>query len=44
MRYFSKFPKMFYDVEGNGNEKLIPDIFRRIKIKDKIRDNIYQKL
>jgi len=40
MRYFSKFPKMFYDVEGNGNEKLIPDIFRRIKIKDKIRDNI----
>ena len=38
--YFSKFPKMLYDLQDNGNLKLVPDIFRRIKVRSKIKDNI----
>ena len=39
MAYFSQFPKLIYDIAGNGNEKVLPDIFRRIKIRDKVKDN-----
>jgi len=28
--YFSYFPKMLYDVEGNGNPKVVTDILRRV--------------
>jgi len=38
--YFSQFPKMIYDIKGNGHYKLVPDIFRRVKIKSKIKDNL----
>ena len=40
MKYFAKFPKIVYDITGNGNVKLVPDIFRRIKVRSKIRDNV----
>ena len=31
MSYFSRFPIMIYDVKGNDNYKLLPDILRRVK-------------
>ena len=36
--YFSKFPKGNYDITGNGNQKLVTDLFRRIKLRSKISD------
>ena len=38
--YFTKFPKLLYDIKQDGNVKLVTDIFRRIKVREKIRDNI----
>ncbi len=38
--YFTKFPKMLYDLKSDGNVKVVTDIFRRIKVRDKIGDNI----
>ncbi len=40
MSYFAQFPKIQYDIKGDGNVNVIPDIFRRIKLKNKIRDNL----
>ncbi len=40
MAYFQQFPKIMYDIKGDGNLKLVPDIFRRIKVKSKIKDNL----
>ena len=40
MSYFAQFPKLQYDIKGDGNVNVIPDIFRRIKLKNKIRDNL----
>jgi hypothetical protein len=37
--FFSQFPKILYDINGNGNNKVLPDIFRRIKIRSKVKDN-----
>jgi len=37
--FFSLFPKRTYDMSGNGNEKLVTDILRRIKIREAIKDN-----
>jgi hypothetical protein len=37
--FFSQFPKILYDIDGNGNNKVLPDIFRRIKIRSKVKDN-----
>jgi len=37
--YFSRFPKITYDIKGDGVVKVIPDILRRIKIKDAIKEN-----
>ena len=36
MSYFSRFPKMVYDVKGNENYKLLPDILRRVKQRNAI--------
>jgi len=36
MSYFSKFPKMIYDVKNNGNYKLLPDILKRVKQRNAI--------
>ena len=37
MSYFSRFPMMIYDVKGNDNYKLLPDILRRVKQKAGIK-------
>ena len=40
MSYFEQFPKLVYDIKGNEEYKLVPDIFRRIKLKSKVSDNL----
>lgn len=44
MSYFSKFPKGYYDIKGNGQVKLVTDLLRRVKVRSKIRDetSLYQ--
>ena len=37
--FFTQFPKIRYDMDGNEDYKLVPDIFRRVKIRNKVRDN-----
>ena len=39
-RYFEQFPLMVYDIKANNNYKLVPDIFRRVKTRNKIKNNI----
>ena len=39
MEYFETFPKLYYDIAGNGNIKLITDILRRFKVRNAIRDD-----
>tara|TARA_B100000902_G_scaffold398693_1_gene466431 strand:+ start:349 stop:885 length:537 start_codon:yes stop_codon:yes gene_type:complete len=39
MAYFSQFPKLRYDMKDNGNTKLVPDIFRKIVLRNKYKDN-----
>ena len=34
--YFSQFPTSLYDIKGDGNDKLVTDLFRRIKDREKI--------
>jgi len=34
--YFSKFPLRVYDVKGNKNYKLLPDILRRVKLRSSL--------
>ena len=31
--YFNKFPLMVYDIKGNDNYKLLPDILKRVKLR-----------
>ena len=38
--YFEQFPKIAYDISNNKNFKLVTDIFRRIKIRSSIADNV----
>jgi len=37
MSYFSKFPKLAYDIKGNNIHKLLPDILKRVKLRSKIK-------
>ena len=37
MSYFSKFPLMAYDMKGDQNYKLLPDILRLVKLRTGIR-------
>ena len=37
MSYFSKFPKITYDMKGDSVRKLIPDILRRVKLRATIK-------
>jgi hypothetical protein len=37
MAYFDRFPLMAYDVKGNKNYKLLPNILRRVKLRQSIR-------
>jgi|TARA_B110000967_G_scaffold189765_1_gene213803 hypothetical protein len=39
MAFFAYLPKIEYDILGDNVKKLVPDIFRRIKIRNKIKDN-----
>ena len=39
MAFFAYLPKIEYDILGDDVKKLVPDIFRRIKIRNKIKDN-----
>ena len=39
-KYFETFPKRLYDIDNTGNPKLVTDIFRRLKVKDGIKDNL----
>ena len=43
--YFSKFPQGNYDLKGNGNEKLVTDLMRRVKVRAKITNeaSLYDK-
>ena len=41
MPYFSKFPMMTYDVAGNKNYKLLPDILRRVKLRSGLRSSSF---
>ena len=37
--FFTKFPKLAYDISGDKNYKLVTDLLRRVKIKSAIKDN-----
>ena len=37
MSYFSKFPKITYDMKGDSVRKLMPDILRRVKLRATIK-------
>ena len=37
MSYFSKFPKITYDMKGDSVRKLMPDILRRVKLRTTIK-------
>jgi len=37
--FFSQFPKILYDINSDGTNKVLPDIFRRSKIRSKLKDN-----
>ena len=39
MAYFSRFPLMVYDVKNDDNYKLLPDILRRVKLRQKINSS-----
>jgi hypothetical protein len=41
MSYFSRFPLMAYDVKGDKNYKLLPDILRRVKLRSGIRSGSF---
>ena len=34
--YFSQFPSLIYDINNQGNQKLVTDIFKRVKVRDKV--------
>ena len=41
MRYFNEFPVIDYNLTGvNGNSKKVTDIFRRVKVRSKIANNL----
>ena len=41
MAYFSKFPLMAYDMAGNKQYKLLPDILRRVKLRSGLRSGAF---
>ena len=41
MSYFSRFPLMAYDVVGDKNYKLLPDILRRVKLRAGLRSGSF---
>ena len=41
MPYFNRFPMMVYDVKGDKNYKLLPDILRRVKLRSGLRSGSF---
>ena len=41
MSYFSRFPLMVYDVKGDIDYKLLPDILRRVKLRSGLRSGSF---
>ena len=41
MAYFDRFPLMAYDVAGNENYKLLPDILKRVKLRSGLRSGSF---
>ena len=41
MSYFDRFPLMAYDIAGNENYKLLPNILRRVKLRSGIRSGSF---
>ena len=41
MAYFERFPLMAYDVKGNGNYKLLPNILKRVKLRAGIASGMF---
>ena len=41
MSYFSRFPLMAYDIAGNNNYKLLPNILRRVKLRSGMRSGLF---
>ena len=43
--YFNYFKQGYYDLKGDGNKKLLTDLFTRVKIRDKAFDvaTLYDK-
>ena len=39
-KYFETFPNRLYDIKGDGNQTLVTDIFRRMKVRDGVKDNM----
>ena len=40
LQYFETFPKRLYDLKGDGRQTLVTDIFRRVKVRNNIKDNL----
>ena len=38
--YFSAFPKIYYDVKGNNNPKVVTNLLRRVAIRTKVKNNV----
>ena len=38
--YFRNFEKGFYDLAGNGNQKIVTDLMTRVKVRAKVLDEI----
>ena len=39
--YFSNFPLMAYDIEGDKTYKLVPDILRRVKLRANLKNGMF---
>lgn len=40
MSYFSYFPKILYDISGNKNDRIVTDLFNKLKVREKIINEI----
>ena len=43
--FFTKFPKLIYDIKGDKNRKVVTDVLRRVKVRNKIAKvaNLFDK-
>jgi len=41
MSYFDRFPLMAYDMKGDNNYKLLPNILRRVKLRQNVRSGSF---